>query len=488
MPFTFTSTGGSGEGTPGKDSLFLGTWNSVTEFLAVHQGGPVGLADGDWWAFVKDNENPNKVYVVREDTNSATGWVIDNNEHFILPAGADGADGSGSADIADFIFTNDVESGLSIISLPGDKRMRIEAGADSDLYITAGDDIYIETLGAGDDIHLNAADDIRFTTNNEDNEFETVPQWTMNSEGQLHLPGRGYIENPTNSSGDGSGNDTLKLVPDEALIWNGGDQYIIVDPTAPNHIHVRAGGTQDDSSADLFLGGELNHVRVSDNGRNVSITSRPAAVNNTYTNLNPTGNTFFVVSNTANIYVGDTAIYPGDGTIITVDSVTADSPEAGLQTITANLNGTPTIFVTGDDYYFTHNSELNNYWEFRSDGTLSGPSMGGLKVLGLLNSGNYDLGLYANDADIILQAASGKVDIIAPEVNIVSNVVPSSFNINTYLGASVNSNRTSTYAVEDKVVATLGDLPTGATGTFMSSDNQLITVTNGIITTINSLT
>jgi hypothetical protein len=85
--------------------------------------------------------------------------------------------------------------------------------------------------------------------------------------------------------------------------------------------------------------------------------------------------------------------------------------------------------------------------------------MGGLKVLGLLNSGDYDLGLYANDANIILQTADGKVDIIAPEVNIVSNAVPSSFNINTYLGASVNSNRTSTYAVEDKVVATLGDIP-----------------------------
>jgi hypothetical protein len=31
-------------------------------------------------------------------------------------------------------------------------------------------------------------------------------------------------------------------------------------------------------------------------------------------------------------------------------------------------------------------------------------------------------------------------------------------------------------------------LPTGATGTFMSSDNQLISISNGIITSINSLT
>ena len=92
------------DGVDGLDSLFLGTWNSVTEFLAAYQGGPVGLADGDWWAFVKDNTDPNKIYVVREDPNSATGWVIDDNEHFVLPqgpAGSDGADGADGADGSD---------------------------------------------------------------------------------------------------------------------------------------------------------------------------------------------------------------------------------------------------------------------------------------------------------------------------------------------------------------------------------------------------
>jgi hypothetical protein len=78
----------------GKDSLFLGTWNSETEFLATYQGGPTGLADGDWWAFVKDNANPNKIYVVREDPLSATGWVIDDNEHFVLPQGPQGDPGN----------------------------------------------------------------------------------------------------------------------------------------------------------------------------------------------------------------------------------------------------------------------------------------------------------------------------------------------------------------------------------------------------------
>lgn len=64
-------------------------------------------------------------------------------------------------------------------------------------------------------------------------------------------------------SGDGNGYATLELVPDANLYNN--DQYIIVDPTAPSHIHLRAGGTQDGSAANLFLGGEINNVRVVDN-------------------------------------------------------------------------------------------------------------------------------------------------------------------------------------------------------------------------------
>jgi hypothetical protein len=143
----FTGSVGGGEGTgpqgepgapgadgsDGLDSLFLGTWNSVTAFLAVYQGGPVGLAPGDWWAFVKDNIDPNKIYVVREDPNSATGWVIDDNEHFVLPAGADGADGAdGSSSIlkGSFNYFADLNSTVTDASI-GDTYLVLNASAES---------------------------------------------------------------------------------------------------------------------------------------------------------------------------------------------------------------------------------------------------------------------------------------------------------------------------------------------------------------------
>lgn len=64
------------------------------------------------------------------------------------------------------------------------------------------------------------------------------------------------------ASGDGNGYSTLELVPDNNLYNN--NQYLVIDPTAPSHIHLRAGGTQDASTAELYLGGELNYVRARD--------------------------------------------------------------------------------------------------------------------------------------------------------------------------------------------------------------------------------
>lgn len=71
------------------------------------------------------------------------------------------------------------------------------------------------------------------------------------------------------ASGDGLGYSTLELVPDNDLYAN--DQYIIIDPTAPNHIHIRAGGLQDNSSADFFLGGENTNIKISDGFETVTI-------------------------------------------------------------------------------------------------------------------------------------------------------------------------------------------------------------------------
>ena len=71
----------------------------------------------------------------------------------------------------------------------------------------------------------------------------------------------GVIQSISSSSADGGGYSTLTLTPDSSL---GSDQYLILDPTGPNHIHIRPGGTIDNSNSDLYVGGEKNYLRVSD--------------------------------------------------------------------------------------------------------------------------------------------------------------------------------------------------------------------------------
>lgn len=83
----------------------------------------------------------------------------------------------------------------------------------------------------------------------------------------------GVLYGSNADAGDDSGADTIKLIPDATLFDQGSNQYIVVDPTGgePGHIHLRAGGTQDSSSADLYLGGELTCVRVSDTSGIVTV-------------------------------------------------------------------------------------------------------------------------------------------------------------------------------------------------------------------------
>jgi len=64
----------------------------------------------------------------------------------------------------------------------------------------------------------------------------------------------------------------LNIIPGPQ--YTGTDQYVIVDPTAPNHIHLRAGGVIDNSSADLYLGGEDNHFIVSDGSGTATISAQ----------------------------------------------------------------------------------------------------------------------------------------------------------------------------------------------------------------------
>jgi hypothetical protein len=425
MPFITTSVGGDGSGAPGPqgptgqagsngaDAL----WNYVGEYGggSSYAVGDVVTFEGQLW--YRANANGGNV----GDTPSPGLWNL------LAAKGTDGTNGSsGLVYLGNYISGNGYVTDLAVVR-----------GSDNNLYIAKANG------GLADPVGNSAEWDI-FSTN--------TGGGTANT-GDITFDGVKIIGAGT-ASGDGSGSATIDLVPDADLITNQyhQDQYLIIDPTAPNHIHIRGGGTQDASGADLFIGGERNNVRVSDGGRSVSISTRPETVINTYTNLNETSNTSFVTSNTANIYIGDTLFYVG-GDIVTVDSITQDLPSAGLQTITANLNGAPASFVAGEPHIFSHEEEWENYWQFGTDGVLSGPGGGTLIVSGISGEPGDDVFAIVADQNLVLQHGVG--------------------------GAYLNDS-----TIPNNQIATIGDLPTGATGTFTSQDNKTVTVTNGIITSI----
>jgi hypothetical protein len=178
-------------------------------------------------------------------------WTFGNTSNLNLPNGGaivlENGDGVIGKDGDDLVISWDDEE-LILRSVNGD----VQLEAENDVEIRSGYNFGTGVYGS------------RWIFNN-NGELQGIPQDTANSSDY----NGGYIQFVGNSSGDGAGYTTLQLIPDETRV--GTDQYLIVDPTAPGHIHIRAGGTQDNSFADLFLGGENSYVKVG-SGSNPPIT------------------------------------------------------------------------------------------------------------------------------------------------------------------------------------------------------------------------
>jgi hypothetical protein len=235
-------------------------------------------------------------------------------------------------------------------------------------------------------------------------EFDNTGSLTLPREGKIYGIGDGvgggdrygYISWDGNSSGDGSGYNTMRLVPDLQGL-EAADQYIILDPTGgvPGHIHIRAGGTQDNSGAHLYLGGEHSHVKISaglnppvtimanDNawifGTDGAITTSdaftiktPNGVPSSVSNINSQGG--YNIGTYTNL-----ATTGGTGTGLTVNASTAGN--GYISTITINTAGTgytngDAITMIGGDGFgvtFTIGVAGTNSWAFGTSGDLTIP-------------------------------------------------------------------------------------------------------------------
>jgi len=117
-------------------------------------------------------------------------------------------------------------------------------------------DIKLETTGQRD-IGLNAGGVVTIAANS-----NSASTWTFDASGNLILAGGGSIvRSVANSSLDpiNPNVSTMIFTPDSGY----SSQSLVLDPTAPGHIHLRAPGANiDNPDANIFLGGETSSFEV----------------------------------------------------------------------------------------------------------------------------------------------------------------------------------------------------------------------------------
>ena len=220
---------------------------------------------------------------------------------------------------------------------------------------------------------------------------------SFTGEGCIVFPNDGEICNVPNSSGDGFGYSTIQITPD---MNTNDDRYIIIDPTGPNHIHIRAGGTQDASTSELILGGERNKVAVSDSYKSVAITTA-ATITNTYVNAHEADSEDLIVPETSDILIGDNIVIAGISHPVTYFS--PDPNNTGFSIVRA----TGATFVAGDSYTFVREEPYEHTWTFASDGTIYGPAMGLVKVQGIYGQNEFPLTILGPES-VLLDGDSGE--------------------------------------------------------------------------------
>jgi hypothetical protein len=227
-------------------------------------------------------------------------WTFDTSGNLTLPVNGsivlDGGDGVIGPVSDDMVISWDNEE-IRLVSVQGSIEMQADAAFRVQTNYDGGSDTYLSRWEFNQDEIVNItgpsaiiteAGDLNLQSGRDTlssgnvsvtaiNNGVAINTWTFGLDGNLTLPSEGNIVGVTpnnagriqwvgNSSGDGAGYTTLGLIPDDTLVNN--DQYLIIDPTAPGHIHIRAGGEQDNSSADLFLGGENSYFKVTAGANN----------------------------------------------------------------------------------------------------------------------------------------------------------------------------------------------------------------------------
>ena len=196
----------------------------------------------------------------------------------------------------------------------------------------------------------------------------------------------GRIEWVGNSSGDGGGYTTLTLTPDDTV----NSQVLVLDPTAPGHIHLRApgiGGNAEQPAANIFLGAE---------NTNFEITAQ------------------YVDAAEARIHsAGNTWTFGNDGRLTFPGTPRIDTDQNNFEVQAAesiNLEANAVINI------YTDTSGSGYQWQFGDDGNLALPTNGSIIVDGgdgVIGPVSDDLVISWDNEEIRLVSVQGSIEMQA---------------------------------------------------------------------------
>lgn len=362
----------------------IATIGNVTQFNTCSNGF-LGLnsydAGGNNIASIAINSIDGLVGISTYDpiTDSDYHWAFDITGNLTLPGntfavnyanGTPVSIGGGGGNTGNVTFDN--------VTVQGVNGLNLSAGSDftanlAYLQVRAGDvasHIHLDTgnnnaydLIVGDDqnyVQVSSTGNILLSSYDSNTAQYT---WTLDYNGNLILAGgNSVIQSIANSSLDpiNPNVSTMVLTPDPGY----SSQSLVLDPTAPGHIHLRApsqSGNIDVPAANIFLGGEDTSFEVTNGANN---EARIHSAGNTWTFGNDS-----------------TTTVPGHINAITNNSISLNAYDNGagptIQMINWNSgSGTPTTIISSEvtEAVITTNVNATPYsWTFDNTGNLTIP-------------------------------------------------------------------------------------------------------------------
>lgn len=206
----------------------------------------------------------------------ASTWAFDNTGNLVLPGNTFAVNYANGTQVPLGGGGNTGNVTFDDVTVQGDNQLNLSAGPDftanlAYLQVRAGDvasHIHLDT-GNNEAYDLIVGDDSKFVQVSSTGDIimssydgNTSYTWTLDTTGNLILAGgESVIQSVANSSLDPLNPNVSTMILTPSVGYS--SQSLVLDPTLPGHIHLRAPGANiDEPLANIFLGGEESSFEV----------------------------------------------------------------------------------------------------------------------------------------------------------------------------------------------------------------------------------